>query len=89
MAESREETISGLRVKLGREPTADEIRAARDEVIRRAYAGMALTEILLRDEAKAKKKKKQVVEEESSDEESNTDGEEEDTSETDTDTDEE
>jgi hypothetical protein len=54
MAEYRGETISRLRLQLGREPTADEIRAARDEVIRRAYAGMALTEMLLGDEAKTK-----------------------------------
>jgi len=37
-------------MRLRREPTEDEIRAARDEVIRRAYAGM----VLLGDEAKEK-----------------------------------
>ncbi|MEH2561723.1 hypothetical protein [Bradyrhizobium sp. AZCC 2289] len=51
MAETREETIATLRMRLGREPTEDEIRAARDEVIRRAYAAMAVTDMLLRDEA--------------------------------------
>jgi hypothetical protein len=52
MAESRDETIIKLRTRLCREPTEDELRAARDEVIRRAYAGMAVTEMLLGDEAK-------------------------------------
>jgi hypothetical protein len=51
MAETREETIATLRIRLRREPTEDEIRAARDEIIRRAYAAMAVTDILLRDEA--------------------------------------
>lgn len=36
MAETREKTIIKLRMRLRREPTEDEIRAARDEVIRRA-----------------------------------------------------
>ena len=52
MAESRDETIIKLRTRLCREPTDDELRAARDEVIRRAYAGMAVTEMLLGNEAK-------------------------------------
>ena len=42
MAETREETIATLRMRLRREPTEDEIRAARDGVIRRAYAAMAV-----------------------------------------------
>jgi hypothetical protein len=52
MAESRDETIIKLRTRLCREPTDDELRAARDDVIRRAYAGMAVTEMLLGNEAK-------------------------------------
>jgi hypothetical protein len=52
MAESRDETITKLRTLLRREPTEGELRAARDEVIRRAYAGMAVTEMLLGDETK-------------------------------------
>jgi hypothetical protein len=55
MAETREETIVKLRKRLGREPTEDEVRAARDEVIRRAYAAMAVAEMLLRDEAEQTK----------------------------------
>jgi hypothetical protein len=50
MAESKEETIKKLCKKLGRDPTEEEVRAARDAVIRIAYAGMALTDALLRDE---------------------------------------
>jgi hypothetical protein len=52
MAESRDETIIKLRTRLCREPTDDEFRAARDDVIRRAYAGMAVTEMLLGNEGK-------------------------------------
>lgn len=49
--ESAEETISRLRRQLGREPTQDEVRAARNELIRKAYAAMAVTDVLLRDGA--------------------------------------
>jgi hypothetical protein len=52
MAETRSETIAALRSKLGRKPTEDEIKKARDQIIRRAYAAMAVTEFLLADEAK-------------------------------------
>ncbi|MGO4514014.1 hypothetical protein AB4Z51_44385 [Bradyrhizobium sp. 2TAF36] len=49
--ELKEETIAKLRAKLGREPTEDETRSARNELIRRAYAAMATTDLLMRDEA--------------------------------------
>ncbi|MDA9420973.1 hypothetical protein [Bradyrhizobium sp. CCBAU 53380] len=51
MAETIAETIESLRGKLGREPAADEIKTARHELIRRAYAGMMVTDVLLRNEA--------------------------------------
>ncbi len=46
-----EETIGKLRNQLGRKPTEDEVRAARNELIRRAYAAMAITDVQLREEA--------------------------------------
>jgi hypothetical protein len=49
--ELKEETIGRLRKQLGREPTEDEVQAARKELIRKAYAAMALTDLLFRDEA--------------------------------------
>ncbi|MBR0689871.1 hypothetical protein JQ594_28440 [Bradyrhizobium manausense] len=49
-AETRDETIAKLRARFGREPTDDEIRTGRNEAIRRAYAAMAVTEMMLRDE---------------------------------------
>jgi hypothetical protein len=55
MAETAAETIEKLRIRLGREPTADEIKAARDEVIRRAYATMMVTDVLLRDDPQGAK----------------------------------
>lgn len=54
MAETPAETFAKLRTGLGRNPTEDEIKAARHEVIRRAYAGMMVTDMLLRDEARGK-----------------------------------
>jgi hypothetical protein len=50
MGETRDTTIAELRKKLGREPTKDEVDTAREAVIRRAYADMAMTAILLKDE---------------------------------------
>ena len=50
MAESRDETVAQLRKKLGREPTNDEIATAREAVIRRAYADMAMTAAMFLDE---------------------------------------
>jgi hypothetical protein len=52
LMEYREETIARLRAKLGREPTADEIKATRDALFRQAYASMMLIDMLLCDEAK-------------------------------------
>jgi hypothetical protein len=49
---NREETITRLRVKLGREPSDEEIKATRDALFRQAYASMMLIDMLLRDEAK-------------------------------------
>ncbi len=49
--EPKEETIAKLGAKLGREPTDDEVRAARDELIRKQYAAMLATEMMLREEA--------------------------------------
>jgi hypothetical protein len=46
-----EETIGRLRNQLDREPTEDEVRAARNELIRRAYAAMAIADVQLREEA--------------------------------------
>jgi hypothetical protein len=48
--EYREQTIARLTRELGREPTAEEIKAARDAIIRQRYADMAVSAILLRDE---------------------------------------
>jgi hypothetical protein len=42
MGETKDETVGRLRKKLGREPTKEEIDAACEEIIRRAYADMAL-----------------------------------------------
>jgi hypothetical protein len=50
MAETRDETIARLRERLGREPTNDEIATAREAVIRRAYAHMAMTAAMFLDE---------------------------------------
>lgn len=49
--ELKEETLAKLRKQLGREPTEPEVRAARDELLRRHYAAMLATEMMLRDEA--------------------------------------
>src|SRR5262245_17311623 len=46
-----EETMAKLRKRLGREPTAEEIKAERDKSTRRAYADMALSALTLQDEA--------------------------------------
>jgi hypothetical protein len=43
MGETRDETIARLRKRLGREPTKDEIDVGYKEVIRRAYADMAVS----------------------------------------------
>jgi hypothetical protein len=51
MGETRDETVGRLRKKLGREPTKEEIEAAREEVIRRAYADMALAAMSLLEES--------------------------------------
>jgi hypothetical protein len=49
--EPKEETLAKLRLQLGREPTEAEARAARDELLRRHYAAMLGTEMMLREEA--------------------------------------
>ncbi|KRQ17664.1 hypothetical protein [Bradyrhizobium manausense] len=49
--ELKQETLAKLRNQLGREPTDAEVRAARDELLRRHYAAMLTTEMMLRDEA--------------------------------------
>jgi hypothetical protein len=48
LMEDHEETIARLCVKLGREPTADEIKVERDALFRQAYATMMLIDMLLR-----------------------------------------
>src|SRR5437870_2306129 len=50
MAETRDETIAQLRKRLSREPTKEEIEAAREAVIRRAYADMAMSGVSFLDE---------------------------------------
>jgi hypothetical protein len=50
MGETRDRTIAELRKKLGREPTGEEVHAARQAVIRRSYADMAMTAAMLLDE---------------------------------------
>jgi hypothetical protein len=50
--EYREETIIRLRKRLGREPTNEEVAAEREMLIKRAYADMAATAIMLQDEAR-------------------------------------
>lgn len=49
--ELKEETLAKLHRQLGREPSEAEVRAARDELLRRHYAAMLATEMMLRDEA--------------------------------------
>ncbi len=49
--EYEHETIARLRKTLGREPTSDEIKTARDAAWRARLADMMLTDLLLRDEA--------------------------------------
>ncbi|MHC2664574.1 hypothetical protein ACMA5K_33960 [Bradyrhizobium diazoefficiens] len=49
--ELKEDTLAKLRQQLGREPTEAEVRAARDELLRRHYATMLATEMMMRDEA--------------------------------------
>jgi hypothetical protein len=48
--EGAEETIGRLRTQLGREPTQDEVRAIRDELIRKVYAAMAVTDLYRADD---------------------------------------
>ena len=50
MGECRDETVAKLRKRFGREPTKEEIDAAYEEVIRKAYADMAATAWMFRDE---------------------------------------
>jgi hypothetical protein len=47
---NEEETIVKLRQRLGREPTEDEINEARKSLMRRLYADLAFTELMLRDD---------------------------------------
>ena len=47
-----EQTITKLRKQLGRDPTAEEVKAERDALWKKQYGSMMLTDVLLRDEAK-------------------------------------
>ena len=46
-----EQTVARLRERLGREPTAEEVKAERDARWKMQYASMLVTDALLRDEA--------------------------------------
>jgi hypothetical protein len=48
--ETRDETIATLRRKLGREPSEDEIKAARENEWRKRYADMAVSAATLADD---------------------------------------
>ena len=52
------ETAGKLRERLGREPTADEIKAERDRLIRLAYSDMAMSASMFEDEAKERLREK-------------------------------
>jgi hypothetical protein len=48
--DTREDIARGLRNQLGRKPTADEVKAEQDRQIGLRYAGMMVTDVMLRDE---------------------------------------